>query len=554
MANGTTIHVHPDLNGTGLTLAGDLFIGVPLHEEAMGRVYVSYQGSRIDGYASTTTWTVEVNDVSLAPVSIPGTEKSFYCDKGETMHVKVFASNPVSNGTISGIIQCVEMITDVTLELTSAGFTPVYDQELETATVPLAVPVSITVATGWGSHLTYRWTDDTNNILMYKSTSDVFVHAFNDPNSITLRLENAVDTWERRIRVITKEPVIVQSFEPKEMLMPGRPVKFALYLSKYGTTPCYKFDPGDGNLFYYGEGCDSNLTSLVEITVTGMVLSFEYSYRETGHYEFTVEGWNMVSREVRTVQLPVNSKPCNPPDITIQGVGKSSERPRIEYKSSVIMVTSFTIISCELTSQVEFIWWVRTGATMQLILLSDTSEITFPARFFETGRHEIVVQASMEGTFGMVDEDSLFFDIIESPLHVELAGGEARNVGWNKILTMDAWSFTNDPDVAPEVAQDDVVFTWHCQYATTAGTTVLGSTVHTSLGVDTLVTDDDSACFAGASWLNNTHRGMLSMNTQHLKLDAVYTITVEAVKAGRQGSDRQDIMIVTGDPPTVQIR
>lgn len=547
----TVINVHLVLNETALTICGDLYIAVPFEKEATGKVFLACNGTQITGFATQSLWKVEENEASLADVILPGTEMLLYCDSDESFNITVVATNIISEGTVSGTVQCVQQIHDVVFEVSSIGYSVVYNQTISMATVPVGVPVTFAVSTAWGSHLTYTWTAH-NSLVWWENASSVFTYTFLHDNSwLTVRLENVINALQSELAIKTMNVVAIESFRPKHNIVPGKMATFSLRLRHHRTRPCFKFDPGDGAAFYHGFGCESNLSPIINATLSGLMLFFDYSYQATGWYTFKIEAWNAVSQDVISVNIPVNSEPCSSPFITIQGIGTLTDQPRIEYSSSVIRITSFTMISCQLTNQVNFVWYESTDGILQLLTSSKTSEITFPERFFKTGIHEIMVHASMASTFVEHSEDSIFLHIVKSPLAVHVAGGEARNVGWDRMLTLDGWSLTFDPDVVSNISREGIVFTWYCQYASGFG---LGSSRTISPGKDVLIENDTSGCFTGASTLENSQSGILSLNTMHLKLDAVYSFRVEALKGGRIGSDRQDVMIVTGDPPTVQIR
>jgi hypothetical protein len=72
----------------------------------------------------------------------------------------------------------------------------------------------------------------------------------------------------------------------------------------------------------------------------------------------------------------------------------------------------------------------------------------------------------MSDIYGLSAEDFRYLNITQTPLGVKINGGNARVVGYNQILKMNAGDETYDPDIDEKSNKTGMVFQWKCRKST----------------------------------------------------------------------------------------
>ena len=151
-------------------------------------------------------------------------------------------------------------------------------------------------------------------------------------------------------------------------------------------------------------------------------ITFVHNYTAIGAYVLRVSGYNDVSREEKTIKLPVNSEPCKQVELSVLGTGHDFERPREEYKSAKFSLVSNVIIDCSSSALVIYSWRIENLSTGNFLSLdsleSERFYLDIPGNFLSYGTYRVSVEAFLSGMFGTDDMDEIYINIIPSPLVV----------------------------------------------------------------------------------------------------------------------------------------
>ena len=227
---------------------------------------------------------------------------------------------------------------------------------------------------------------------------------------------------------LTLEVMETVSLGPIKLLSPCVPnviLLMVLKLNHDATRPCYIIHYGDGSPeTVVGTGCNPKLVKTGNETAKlgSFNVTFGHNYTAIGAYFLAITGYNDVSREEKTIKLPVNAEPCKQVELSLLGTGHDLERPREEYKSAEISFVSSVIIDCSSSALAIYSWKIENLLTGNFLSLDSLNSESFyldiPGNFLNYGVYRVSVQAFLSGMFGTDDMDEIYIKIIPSPLVV----------------------------------------------------------------------------------------------------------------------------------------
>ena len=184
--------------------------------------------------------------------------------------------------------------------------------------------------------------------------------------NVTVDVENPVGLITLNLTLEVMEAVSLGAIKLLSPCVPYVMLLMVLELNHDATRPCYIIDYGDGSPeMVVGTGCYPNLAKTGNETVKlgNFNITFGHNYTAIGAYFLTVTGYNDISREEKTVKLPVNAEPCKQVELSLLGAGHDFERPREEYKSAKISFVSSVIIDCSSSALVIYSWRIENLST-----------------------------------------------------------------------------------------------------------------------------------------------------------------------------------------------
>ncbi|XP_022779915.1 polycystic kidney disease protein 1-like 2 isoform X2 [Stylophora pistillata] len=226
---------------------------------------------------------------------------------------------------------------------------------------------------------------------------------------------------------------------------------------------------------------------------------------------------------------------CQSPDVILPNIS-----PNASSNISIHRLRQFTIQSdvkfnCNIYYKASFLWRIYQLGKEETLLLSRNSfsELQITPHLLPVGEFLVRLNVSLIGTavFGVGHG---YFKVERSPLVAFIAGGNKVAKGLDRTLIFDA-SLSYDPD-EKSLRFSGLNFTWQCKE----------SPRH-------LNNSDEPGCHYRADD-KETVGYELRINNSLLAENTSYFITVQVTKHERQAVYTQEVFIVPGDPPEVQIR
>ena len=356
------------------------------------------------------------------------------CQAVGYLNIAVTARNFISQANSSRWIFCAESLHDVGVKLNGSDLGINATGNIVKGSIAL---LCVTLSTD-RSKVIHSWTisgcgNEYNTTLNISTPCLEF--PFTDVEcfyNVTVDVENPVSKITLNLTLEVMETV---SLGPIKLLSPCVPyvmLLMVLELNHNATRPCYSIDYGDGSSeTVTGTGCDPNLartgnemvkTGNETVKLGSFNITFGHNYTAIGAYFLTVKGYNDVSREEKTIKLPVNSEPCKQVELSILGTGHDFERPREEHKSAEVSLVSSIIIECSSSAFVIYSWRIENLLTENILsfdnLDSEKFHLDIPGNFLSYGTYRVSVEAFLSGMFGTDGIDEIYIQIIPSPLLV----------------------------------------------------------------------------------------------------------------------------------------
>ena len=350
------------------------------------------------------------------------------------LNIAVTVRNFISEANSSRKVFCAESLQDVEVKLNGGDLSTNATGKIVKGSITL---LYVTLSTD-KSKVIHSWTISgcgSEYNITFNISTPCLEFPFTDEEcfyNVTVDVENPVSKITLNLTLEVMETVSLGTIKLLSPCVPYVMLLMVLELNHNATRPCYIIDYGNGSPeTVAGTGCDPILTRTGnEMVKTGnetvklgsFNITFGHNYTAIGAYYLTVTGCNDISREEKTIKLPVNAEPCKQVELSILGTGHDFERPRMEYKSAKFSLVSNVVIDCSSSVLVIYSWKIENLSTGNFLSLdtldSERFYLDIPGNFLNYGTYRVSVQAFLSGMFGTDDMDEIYIKIIPSPLLV----------------------------------------------------------------------------------------------------------------------------------------
>ncbi|KAK3091662.1 hypothetical protein FSP39_021645 [Pinctada imbricata] len=437
---------------------------------------------------------------------------------------------------------------------------------------PLERKITFETSLVTGNDVTYHWSFGDDGTLTTLNPTVSYNFPREGYHIITLHAYNALYHLNKTLEISIQKIVVPHSLRNDGPKRAYETMSFTLDLSEPGTDPCYLWNMGDNSplVIYGGDACrqKAQLNNYVYIFWSpSPVLHLSHMYTKNETFTVQVSGFNTVStRSVESFAI-VSGISCHYPIVHIIGGGQRFDRPVSKLKSDWINLESSAEINCDVSNGPIYKWTiykVTQGKTYldqvyneyQVSAIAQNHfNILFPPGSFLEGIYRISLNVSMTGIPGLFTEDFSYLNVSKSPLFVSIIGGSARAVGYDNMFTLDAGSVSYDPDMSDKYDKSGMTIEWRCrQEHESYPTDILLVNIPT---VEEIVNATyDGGCFGtGPGILNMTKTiSKIELSSLLFQPESANVIEVYIRKDTRQGSFKQVLNIVNGDPPSLNIR
>lgn len=422
-----------------------------------------------------------------------------------------------------------------------------------------------------GNNINYAWDFGNGDTLTTAEATISYKYKLDGEYTVIVNASNQLSFVVNSFVIRLYQTVLMSTLTNNGPTNAFEKITFSLQLSQPGTTSCYIWDVGDGSaLTIYGEdNCQKTAESMNYRYINWQLsptLIHTHMYRVNATYTVNVVGSNEISSKSLSSVAIISGISCFYPVVHIVGGGLSIDEPEKIQKSEWINLQSYAEVNCKVSQNVSYRWniyKISQGDTYQdytfqeYVLRNnvklDHFNLLFPPRSFENGHYRISLNVSMTEIYGLSSEDFTYLNITPTPLHVKINGGNARVVGYNNILIMNAADDTYDPDIDNRNNKTGMLFIWRCRQASEKYDSTMPDIDIPEWSTYINMTRQDG-CFG-------TGIGILPMNTPLFQVSTLYfepqsenVFELEVIKDSRSSTYRQVVYIVEGDPPTLTIK
>eukprot|EP00794_Sanderia_malayensis_P014077 gene14077-15546_t len=403
------------------------------------------------------------------------------------------------------------------------------------------------------------------------STSSSVVHLFQKSGiyNVSVLIYNKLEQSEQWKVISIEESVRNINLKTASSIYLGEQAKFSINAQKYGTASCFILNFGDMNVIVLNNTQCPNFNehTMYDYKYSNLAtgnFSLNHTYKNKGKFNIKLKAMNRVSFEEISKDLEVVGQPCSVPTLSING-GGTQVSPLVAQRSERIILKVNTSFECERADIVIFTWDIFTvdasakqmrfnttskNAKMPFKQHPGTLDITvheIPNKFLPAGMNLVKLTLSFQSkthNLGSVKVSrDAWFNIHATPLKASIKGGFRRTVSSSINLKLDA-SDSNDPD-AVITDRSSLIFAWYCRRhdeVFTSGYKPISNT---------------SGCFRNGH--QNLSRNDLSLtslqiNTANLVARRSYFIRLIVKKDSRTAYFDQEIKVLAGDPPTMDIK
>ena len=412
---------------------------------------------------------------------------------GDQYYIQLNVANLVSNVSLNFTVDVYEEITGLTKNVygfdnatgnLSTGFGPLSNYYI------MEEMIHFKTSFERGSHVTYNWDFDDGVTKTVYDFPDI-IYEYNSPGTYTVRLNASnplnYDFLERMIvvqRQVSGLELWTQHPRPK-----NRTYDFYLDIGNIGTDACYMVDYGDENATFHfhflgnetecqrsfpiewndpesrTEFIPLNVPELEALDVPNV--TFSNHLMKIGILNVRVTGTNIVSREEIVYPVVVTKGPCFNPLVDLESPNacakgstcyeETGDQIKSFYKSDIVFVDSKVIFDCEATNIAHFTWSVYQmgdNGEETPVNLNDTKLYSTGLRKLRVnpmilpyGLVKFYLNVSMDDVIGVETATSVLLMILPTPLQGEIAGGPSTPKKWNTNVTVDAETYTFDPDI-----------------------------------------------------------------------------------------------------------
>lgn len=422
-----------------------------------------------------------------------------------------------------------------------------------------------------GNNLIYAWNLG-NGVTMETTEPTLSYQYTNDGNyQVVVTASNQLSSASRSFNITLYQTVLLSTLSNDGPTNAFETITFYLQLSQPGTESCYTWNLGDGSpIVIYGENnCqDVAIAMNYKYIYWKPVISLDHQhmYRKNSTFTVIVTGTNLISSKSILNLAIITGISCFYPIVHVIGGGQDIDEPVSIEKSKWITLESFAEINCKVSQNVNYDWniyKINQGVTYQDYtfeaypidgsVIRNNFNLDFPPRTFESGHYRISLNVSMSDIYGLSAEDFTYLNITPTPLHVKIKGGNARVVGYNQILKMNAGDETYDPDIDEKTNKTGMVFQWKCRKSTENYGTTIPVIDIPELNVFFNMTRQ-SGCFGTGIGILPLADPEFEISTLYLEPNSINIFELTVSKDARVTTFEQKVFVVEGDPPTLTIR
>ncbi|XP_076075764.1 polycystin-1-like protein 2 [Mytilus galloprovincialis] len=387
---------------------------------------------------------------------------------------------------------------------------------------------------------------------------------------IVVNASNQLSHITRSFNMSIYQTVLISTLSNNGPTNAFETITFTLQLSQPGTESCYKWDLGDKSpIVLYGEkNCEEIATSLnykYMYWQPSSSLIHTHMYRKNSTYEVLLTGTNLISSKNISSMAIISGISCFYPDVHINGGGQDIDEPEVIQKSQRITLESSAEVNCKVSQTVSYLWniyKISQGETYQDYIFEnykiddsvelDNLNLVFIPRILPIGQYRINLNVSMTEIYGLSAEDFTYIKIIPTPLKVKISGGNARVVGYNQMLIVNAGEQSYDPDIDDPNNKTGMRFIWKCRQSIDIYQEKISQIDIPEWDIYVNMTRQDG-CFGTGIGILPFHESQLKISTLYLEPNTENVFEVEVYKDDRMGSFEQLVYVVEGDPPTLII-
>lgn len=422
-----------------------------------------------------------------------------------------------------------------------------------------------------GNNLIYAWNLG-NGVTMETTEPTLSYQYTNDGNyQVVVTASNQLSSASRSFNITLYQTVLLSTLSNDGPTNAFETITFYLQLSQPGTESCYTWNLGDGSpIVIYGENnCqDVAIAMNYKYIYWKPVISLDHQhmYRKNSTFTVIVTGTNLISSKSILNLAIITGISCFYPIVHVIGGGQDIDEPVSIEKSKWITLESFAEINCKVSQNVNYDWniyKINQGVTYQDYtfeaypidgsVIRNNFNLDFPPRTFESGHYRISLNVSMSDIYGLSAEDFTYLNITPTPLHVKIKGGNARVVGYNQILKMNAGDETYDPDIDKKTNKTGMVFQWKCRKSTENYGTTIPVIDIPELNIFFNITRQ-SGCFGTGIGILPLADPEFEISTLYLEPNSINIFELTVSKDARVTTFEQKVFVVEGDPPTLTIR
>nr|XP_015208539.1 PREDICTED: polycystic kidney disease and receptor for egg jelly-related protein isoform X2 [Lepisosteus oculatus] len=233
---------------------------------------------------------------------------------------------------------------------------------------------------------------------------------------------------------------------------------------------------------------------------------------------------------------------------------RKPDPPVIPVKKSLqFTVYSSVAVYCSCVLQTTFIWKIYRVAGVSSVpkwenplaapFISSASKsfLYIPKCSLEYGMYMMNLTVSVfiqNSNLNVTNTDSLFVDVMKSPLKAVIKGGSYRTVGFNATLVLNG-SLSADPDVMNPF--DGLHFSWYCS--------------RKPMDLEAMTLSPNNACHPDQFEIRwpPSSKATVEIMPELLKGGAVYHFRLSVQKDGRESHFNQAINVLPGPQPEIQL-
>lgn len=248
--------------------------------------------------------------------------------------------------------------------------------------------------------------------------------------NISVTCENLVSSLVASTDVLViLDEVLLESLVTESWLWWTNTSTFNLTVKRFGTNSCFEFNLGDGTKYFYGVSwCQTyaaaNGLSLIEIQHGQMTIELNHTYSTWNVYPVSVYAFNHITNDTINTTAVIKDWYCYSPNITYnESLINLVNIPQF-MKSITFSIAPIDIeINCmKSLNKSQSLLVVYDNSNTVVYSEANMTEFSYTPRMFPYGMYRLVLRISMLGVEQYFDEVGVSFEIIKTPLVVNIAG------------------------------------------------------------------------------------------------------------------------------------